>query len=149
MVKHIFVAAVFAALTAGAAVPTILKVQSQSVRYPISRDYKTIPGSVITTWYRDGRPDYLKPAVETNVIRSITGKVMNTALEDELAQARVRIQELLANVQTAQSNLVLAVQNAAAEKAATRQKLIDYGNNARLSTTRLLCEQLADLLFPQ
>ena len=55
-------------------------------RICVGRDTTTIPGSVITTWYRNGRPDTKGPAVVTNVLHSITGTVQNNPLQGRIAE---------------------------------------------------------------
>lgn len=87
MGMRILLAIVFCASVAGAAVPNILRVQSRSVRVAKTRDYTTIPGKVIVGYERDGRPDWIKPAVETQDVTVVTGVKVNTAMEDALAEA--------------------------------------------------------------
>lgn len=87
MGMRILLAIVFCASVAGAAVPNILRVQSRSVRVAKTRDYTTIPGKVIVGYERDGRPDWIKPAVETQDVTVVTGVKVNTAMEDALEAA--------------------------------------------------------------
>lgn len=87
MGMRILLAIVFCASAAGAAIPNILRVQSRSVRVAKTRDYTTIPGKVIIRYERDGRPDWIKPAVETQDVAIVTGVKVNTAMEDALAAA--------------------------------------------------------------
>jgi hypothetical protein len=54
-------------------------------RICISRDTTTIPGSVITTWYRNGKPDTQGPAVVTNVLHRITGTIQDNPLQSRIA----------------------------------------------------------------
>ena len=55
-------------------------------RICVSRDTTTIPGSVITTWYRNGRPDTKGPAVVTNVFHNIAGTIQNNPLQGRIAE---------------------------------------------------------------
>jgi len=55
-------------------------------RICVSRDTTSVPGSVVTTWYRNGRPDTLAPAVVTNVLHSISGAVQNNPLQARIAE---------------------------------------------------------------
>lgn len=87
MGMRILLAIVFCASAACAAVPNILRVQSRSVRVAKTRDYTTIPGKVIVGYERDGRPDWIKPAVETQDVTVVTGVKVNTAMEDALEAA--------------------------------------------------------------
>ena len=55
-------------------------------RICVSRDTTTIPGSVITTWYRDGKLDTKGPAVVTNVLQQVQGAVQNNPLQGRIAE---------------------------------------------------------------
>ena len=57
-------------------------------RIAVSRDTDTIPGSVITTWYRNGKPDTKMQAVVTNVLSNVVGKEQNNPLQNELVPLR-------------------------------------------------------------
>ena len=46
----------------------------QNRRICVGRDTTTLPGYVITTWHRNGRPDTKGPAVVTNRLQKIVGK---------------------------------------------------------------------------
>lgn len=46
---------------------------------------EVVDGNVITYWERDGKPDWIKPAVETNELKRIRGKKMNNALQNRIA----------------------------------------------------------------
>lgn len=71
-------------------------------RIAVSRDTTTIPGSVITTWYRNGKPDWKMPSVETNVLKKIVGSEQNNPLQHIIANltnsvAQIREQFLAAS----------------------------------------------------
>ncbi len=55
-------------------------------RICVSRDTASVPGSVITTWYRNGKPDTLAPAVVTNVLHNIAGAVQSNPLQGRIAE---------------------------------------------------------------
>ena len=64
---------------------TFTKAQStffRNRRICVSRDTTTIPGSVITKWNRNGKPDTLAPAVVTNVLHEISGRVQENPLQE-------------------------------------------------------------------
>jgi len=55
-------------------------------RYVVSR---VVEGDrVITTWHRNGRPDWILPAVETNALKHIAGVQQNNPLQDALERVR-------------------------------------------------------------
>ena len=54
-------------------------------RICISRDTTTIPGSVITTWFRNGKLDTKAPAVVTNVLHAVQGAAQENPLQERIA----------------------------------------------------------------
>lgn len=72
-------------------------------RVCVGRDTTTIPGSVITTWYRNGKPDTLAPSVVTNVLHSIAGTVQSNPLQDRIAALNGRVTELLERATSAEA----------------------------------------------
>lgn len=58
------------------------KKYAESRRYCVSR---VVEGDkVITTWHRNGKPDWILPAVETNALRVITGAAQNNPIQNAL-----------------------------------------------------------------
>lgn len=53
-------------------------------RICISRDTTTIPGSVITTWFRNGKLDTKAPAVVTNVLHAVQGAAQDNPLQERI-----------------------------------------------------------------
>ena len=100
-------------------------------RICVSRDTTTIPGSVITTWYRNGRPDTKGPSVVTNVLHSITGTVQNNPLQG-------RIAELLERATSAEAR--------AARVDRLKTWLEEQRDKALLSTTKALYQAIIDKL---
>ena len=98
-------------------------------RICISRDTTTIPGSVITTWYRNGRPDTKGPAVVTNVLHSITGTVQNNPLQG-------RIAELLERATSAEAR--------AERLDRLRDWLVEQRDKAILATTKAIYQAIID-----
>lgn len=118
-------AAVAVSAAADSVIPKAMKKVSEATRYVHSRDFDTIPGSVITTWYRDGRPDWKKPAVETNVVSIVTGRKVFNPLEDEVQPLR-RMKE--------------AKKNAAKKDAKNLEKLIADAKKARDKSSESMYE---------
>ena len=77
-------------------------------RICVSRDTSTIPGSVITTWYRNGRPDTMAPAVVTNILHGIAGSVQSNPLQDRIAALNGRVTELLERATSAEARAARA-----------------------------------------
>lgn len=85
---------------------TFTKAQStffRNRRICVSRDTSTIPGSVITTWYRGGKPDTLAPAVVTNILHNISGSVQSNPLQDRITELNGRVAELLERATSAEA----------------------------------------------
>lgn len=111
---------------------TFTKKQSQffkNRRICVGRDTETIPGSVITTWYREGKPDTVGPAVVTNVLHSIQGEIQNNPLQ-------VRIAELLERATSAEAR--------AARLDKLRTWLVEQRDKAVLPTTKALYQAIID-----
>lgn len=100
-------------------------------RICVSRDTKTIPGSVITTWWRNGKPDTLAPAVVTNVLRQIQGAAQNNPLQG-------RIAELLERATSAEAR--------AARLDRLRDWLAEQRDKALLPTTKAIYQAIIDKL---
>ena len=98
-------------------------------RICVGRDTTTIPGSVITTWYRNGRPDTKGPAVVTNVLHSITGTVQNNPLQG-------RIAELLERATSAEAR--------AERLDRLRDWLVDQRDKSLLPTTKAIYQAIID-----
>ena len=74
--------------SAGSAATILTKDQKkffENRRICISRDTTTIPGSVITTWYRNGKLDTKAPAVVTNVLHAVRGAAQENPLQERIA----------------------------------------------------------------
>lgn len=59
-------------------------------RVCVGREIAVIGGvtNIITRWERAGKPDWIKPAVETNAVKVLRGKKQNNALENEAKVAK-------------------------------------------------------------
>ena len=98
-------------------------------RYCVSRDTATIPGSVITTWYRNGKLDTKAPAVVTNVLRAVQGAAQANPLQE-------RIAELLERATSAEAR--------AARLDRLRSWLIEQRDKAVLPTTKAVYQAIID-----
>ena len=98
-------------------------------RYCVSRDTATIPGSVITTWYRNGKLDTKAPAVVTNVLRAVQGAAQANPWQG-------RIAELLERATSAEAR--------AARLDRLRSWLIEQRDKAVLPTTKAVYQAIID-----
>ena len=136
-----------------AATPALTKEQTRFLenrRIAVKRDTTSIPGSVITTWYRNGKPDTLAPAVVTNRLQYVVGAEQSNPLQ----VLNERLREDVAEWHTAFTNsqAVVAIQTARAERAearfnATTNRLQNAIDSAALPTTRLLLQGILDAIM--
>ena len=105
-------------------------------RVCVSRDTTTIPGSVITTWYRDGKPDTRGPAVVTNVLHQIQGAVQNNPLQGRIAELTAQYAEAIERATSAEAR--------AARLDALRSWLVELRDKAILSTTKAIYQAIID-----
>ncbi len=118
-------------------------------RICVSRDTETIPGSVITTWYRNGKPDTKAPAVVTNVLHRIAGAEQMNPLQFVAEQFRQRTAEWQAAAETWRTN---ATNNAARVERVTaalderRAEYVQKRDAAALPTTKALYQAFIDAI---
>lgn len=103
-------------------------------RIAVSRDTETIPGSVITTWYRNGKPDTKMQAVVTNVLSNVVGAEQNNPLQNELVplhKAKKAAKKSEKNLEKVLKELNKAKKKASDEdEAELYQSLIDIIDNS-------------------
>jgi len=107
-------------------------------RICVSRDTETIPGSVITTWWRNGKPDTRAPAVVTNVLHGVAGSLQNNPLQN-------RIAELFAQYSSA-SNRAAIAEARAARADALKTWLEEQRDKSPLQTTKKIYQAIIDRL---
>ena len=126
--------------TAGArATPALSKSQAaffENRRIAVSRDTTTIPGAVITTWYRNGKPDTKAPAVVTNYLHTIVGAEQKNPLQALAEQLRVDY--------AAAINRTALAEARAARLDALRSYLVEQRDKAALPTTKAIYQALID-----
>lgn len=98
-------------------------------RICVSRDTTTIPGSVITVWYRNGKLDTKAPAVVTNVLHAVQGAAQNNPLQG-------RISELIERATSAEAR--------AERLDRLRDWLVDQRDKALLPTTKAIYQAIID-----
>lgn len=103
-------------------------------RVCVGRDTTTIPGSVITTWYRNGKPDTLAPSVVTNVLHSIAGAVQSNPLQDRIAALNGRVTELLERATSAEAR--------AARLDRLRDWLVEQRDKSPLQTVKAIYQAI-------
>ena len=107
-------------------------------RVCVGRDTTTIPGSVITTWYRNGKPDTLAPSVVTNVLHSIAGAVQSNPLQDRLSALTEQYQSAIQRAASAEAR--------AARADALKTWLEEQRDKSPLQTTKKIYQAIIDRL---
>lgn len=105
-------------------------------RICVSRDTTSVPGSVITTWYRNGKPDNKAPAVVTNVLHSISGAMQDNPLQGRIAELTAQYQAAIERATSAEAR--------AARLDALRAWLVEQRDKALLQTTKAIYQAIID-----
>ena len=107
-------------------------------RICVSRDTETIPGSVITTWYRNGKPDTKAPAVVTNVLHGISGAMQDNPLQASIAELSEQYQAAIQRATSAEAR--------AARADALKTWLEEQRDKSPLQTTKKIYQAIIDRL---
>ena len=107
-------------------------------RICVSRDTESVPGSVITTWYRNGKPDTLAPAVVTNVLHGISGAVQDNPLQARVAALTEQYQAAIQRATSAEAR--------AARADALKTWLEEQRDKSPLQTTKKIYQAIIDRL---
>lgn len=105
-------------------------------RICVSRDTTTIPGSVITTWWRNGKPDMVGPAVVTNVLQNIQGAVQENPLQGRIEELQGRVAELVERATSAEAR--------AARLNALKTWLEEQRDKSPLQTVKAIYQAIID-----
>ena len=114
-------------------------------RICISRDTTTIPGSVITTWYRNGKLDTKGPSVVTNVLRAVQGVAQDNPLEALAERYRVAASDATRRLAEVTEDY-MSVSNKAARLDALKAWLEERRDKAPLQTTKAIYQAIIDRL---
>ena len=118
-------------------------------RICVSRDTTTLPGYVITTWHRNGKPDTKAPAVVTNALRQVIGAEQHNPLQVLAERWRVAAADASNRLATVTADYVNASNRAAraeARHAAIVAWAEDQRDKALLSTTKAIWQSFVDRL---
>lgn len=118
-------------------------------RIAVSRDTNTKPGYVITTWYRNGRPDWKLPPVETNKLQAIAGKEQNNPLQNVIVSLTNVLTQVHAKYVTASNRYVTAETRIANAKSGLTEKRAEYvtkRDEAKLPTTKAIYQAFIDII---
>lgn len=107
-------------------------------RYCVSRDTESVPGSVITTWYRNGRPDTKGPSVVTNVLHNIAGTIQNNPLQGRIAELTAQYRAAIERATSAEAR--------AARLDALKTWLEEQRDKSPLQTVKAIYQAIIDKL---
>ena len=128
-----------------AATPALTKEQTRFLenrRIAVRRDTTSIPGSVITTWYRNGQPDTLAPAVVTNRLQYVVGAEQSNPLQALAEQLR----EDVAEWRAAATNSAARVERVGAALDERRAEYVQKRDAAALPTTKAIYQAFIDAI---
>lgn len=139
--------------TAGARTTTALS-KSQAAffenrRIAVSRDTTTIPGAVITTWHRNGKPDTKAPAVVTNRLQRIVGAEQKNPIQELAERMRQQAEQWQAAAdqwrETA-TNATARVERVTADLDERRAEYVQKRDAAALPTTKAIYQAFIDAI---
>ena len=111
-------------------------------RYCVRRDTETIPGSVITTWYRNGKPDTKAPAVVTNILKYVQGERQENPLEFEVVFQKLQVEYWLKVATNAQAR----VERVSAVLDEKRAEYVQKRDSVTLPTTKAIYQAFIDAI---
>ena len=139
------------ALTASAA-EVLTKAQRsyfQNRRICVGRDTETLPGYVITTWHRNGKPDTKAPAVVTNRLQKIVGAEQKNPIQELAERMRQRAEEWQAAAETwrtSATNNAARVERVTAALDDRRAEYVQKRDAAVLPSTKAIYQAFIDAI---
>jgi len=115
----------------------------------VSRDTESVPGSVITTWYRNGKPDTKGPAVITNILRNVVGEEQRNPVQEIAERWRVAATNAQTQAQAWMANATNAQARVERVSAALDEKRAEYEQKrdaAALPSTKLIYQAFIDAI---
>ena len=128
-----------------AAKPALTKAQQSffdNRRIAVKRDTETLPGYVITTWYRNGKPDTKAPAVVTNLLHDIVGAEQHNPLQVLAERYRASADEWRA----AATNATARVERVSAALDEKREEYVAKRDAAALPSTKAIYQAFIDAI---
>lgn len=125
------------------AAPALTKAQQsyfQNRRICVGRDTTQMPGYVITTWHRNGKPDTKAPAVVTNRLQKIVGKEQKNPIQ-ELAE---RMRQQAEHWRQTATNNAARVERVTAALDERRAEYVEKRDKAALPTTKAIYQAFID-----
>lgn len=138
--------------------PKEWKDYSERRRICVKRDTQTLKGYCITHWERNGKPDWILPAVITNKVKVISGKRQNNPLQNRYEELKTLHETVKARLEGEVSELhairdkiseELNITKTRAERAEARHErmiawLTEQRDSAKLATTKDIWQSVID-----
>lgn len=118
-------------------------------RIAVSRDTTTIPGAVITTWYRNGKPDTKAPAVVTNYLHTIVGAEQKNPIQELAERMRQRAEQwqlVAKELEVVATNNAMRVDRVAHALDERRAEYVEKRDAAVLPTTKAIYQAFIDAI---
>ena len=118
-------------------------------RICVGRDTTTLPGYVITTWHRNGKPDTKGPAVVTNELKKIVGAEQKNPIQKLAEQYRAAAEQWQAAAdqwREAATNATARVERATAVLDERRAEYVQKRDAATLPTTKAIYQAFIDAI---
>ena len=114
----------------------------QNRRICVGRDTETLPGYIITTWHRNGKPDTKGPAVVTNRLQRIVGAEQKNPIQ-ELAE---RMRQQAEQWRTEATNATARIESVTAALDERRAEYVQKRDAATLPTTKAIYQAFVDAI---
>ena len=121
----------------------------QNRRICVGRDTTTLPGYVITTWHRNGKPDTKAPAVVTNRLQKIIGKEQKNPLQELIEQWRAAAEQYRASAEQwreTATNATARVERVNAALDERRAEYVQKRDAATLPSTKAIYQAFIDAI---
>lgn len=138
--------------TAGKGKTALTKSQAaffENRRIAVKRDTETLPGYVITTWYRNGKPDTKAPAVVTNALHKIIGAEQLNPIQELAERMRQSAEQWQAAAETwqaAATNNAARVERVTAALDDRRAEYVEKRDAAVLPSTKAIYQAFIDAI---
>ena len=114
----------------------------QNRRICVGRDTETLPGYVITTWHRNGKPDTLAPAVVTNRLQRIVGAEQSNPIQKLAEQYRAAAEQWRATA----TNATARIERVTSALDERREEYVQKRDAATLPTTKAIYQAFIDAI---
>ena len=121
----------------------------QNRRICVGRDTETLPGYVITTWHRNGKPDTKAPAVVTNRLQRIVGAEQKNPIQELAERMRQQAEQWQAAAEQwreTATNATARVERVTAALDDKRAEYVQKRDAVTLPTTKAIYQAFIDAI---